>query len=406
MVRANNTWLKATVAKFNASQSDVRVRLVQQPTYQDALTKYTAGLRTGDLPDLVQLEETTVQVMLDSRSTVPVQACIDADGYDTSDVLPRASAYYSSDGKLQAMPWNISNPVLFYDANAFRRAGLDPTKPPTTFDEIRAYSQQIVDRGVAKHGIALRVEPYIFEYLNAKSGGTYVDNGNGRRARATAATLDTPVARRIWTWWDDMVRSDLALNTGSTPGNFDHLLAIGNGDAAMAFEACGVLGTVRQVLESGQYEGVEVATAPLPSLVANGGVPVGDGALWLPSASAPAKRAAAWQFVKYLSDAKRQAELSIAGGYIPIREGAADDAALQRKWQDDPAFKVGYDQLLAGPTNDATVGSLIGDYQGVRDAVRDAMDAMLGGRSPAAALAEAQRVATTRIQAYNERVGS
>jgi sn-glycerol 3-phosphate transport system substrate-binding protein len=117
------------------------------------------------------------------------------------------------------------------------------------------------------------------------------------------------------------------------------------------------------------------------------------------------KRAAAWQFVKYLSDAKRQAELSIAGGYIPIRERAAEDPALQRKWQADPAFKVGYDQLLAGPTNDASVGSLIGDYQGVRDAVRDAMDAMLGGRSPEAALAEAQRVATTRIKAYNERVG-
>src|SRR5689334_12381033 len=59
MVRANNTWLRATVAKFNASQSDVRVRLIQQPTYQDVFTKYTAGLRTGDLPDLVQLEETT-----------------------------------------------------------------------------------------------------------------------------------------------------------------------------------------------------------------------------------------------------------------------------------------------------------------------------------------------------------
>jgi sn-glycerol 3-phosphate transport system substrate-binding protein len=302
------------------------------------------------------------------------------------------------------MPWSVSNPVLFYDAAAFRRAGLDPAKPPQTFDEIRAYSQQIVDRGVAKHGIALRVEPYVFEYLNAKSGATYVNNGNGRRERATAATLETPVAREIWTWWNDMVESGLALNTGGAPGNFDHLLAIGNRDAVMAFEACGVLGTVRQVLESGQYQGVEVATAPLPALEPNGGVPVGDGALWIPKQSAPEKRAAAWQFVKYLSDARQQASLSRAGGYIPIRESAADDRALQQKWRRDPAFQVGYEQLLAGPTNDATVGSLIGDYQGVRDAVRDAMEAMLRGRSPDDALAQAQRDATEKIRAYNDRV--
>jgi sn-glycerol 3-phosphate transport system substrate-binding protein len=405
MVRTNATWLRKTVAAYNASQRDVRVRLVTDPSYQDTLTKYTAGLGTGALPDLVQLEETTVQKMLDSRSTVPMQACIDADHYSLSDFLPRATAYYSSDGALQAMPWNVSNPILFYNATAFRKAGLDPNKPPTTFAELRADAQQIVDRGAAKHGIALRIEPYIFEYLNAKSAGTYVNNGNGRKARATATTLDTDVAKKIWTWWDDMVGSGLALNTGGAPGNVDHLLAIGNGDAAMAFEACGVLGTVRTVLESGQYKGVELATAPLPSLVPDGGVPVGDGALWIPEASSPAKRAAAWRFVKYLSSPAEQASLSVAGGYIPVRKSATEDAALQKKWQRDPAFKTGYDQLLAGPTNDASVGSLIGDYQGVRDAVRDSMDAMLHGRSPSAALQQAQREATAKIQEYNQRVG-
>jgi sn-glycerol 3-phosphate transport system substrate-binding protein len=303
------------------------------------------------------------------------------------------------------MPWNVSNPVLFYDANAFRRAGLDPEQPPRTLDEVREYAQQIVERGAARYGIALRVEPYVFEYLNAKSGATYVDNGNGRQARATAATLDTPVARDIWTWWSDMVESGLALNTGSATGNFDHMLAIGNGDAAMAFEACGVLGTVQAVLEGGQYAGVEVATAPLPALEPGGGVPVGDGALWLPRASSTAARAAAWRFVQHLSDPERQAGLAVAGGYIPVRRSAVEDPALQRKWANDPPFRVGYDQLLAGPTDDASVGALIGDYQGVRDAVRDGLDAMLQGASPEAALEAAHDGATEAIQAYNERIG-
>lgn len=404
MTRANETWLKQTVQSFNTSQSDVRVKLVAQPSYQDALTKYKAGLRTGDLPDLAQLEETTVQVMLDSQSTIPMQACVDADHYSLDDFLPRSLAYYSSGDVLDAMPWSVSNPVLFYDAAAFRKAGLDPNKPPKTFDEVKAYAQQIVDKGVAKHGIALRIEPYIFEYLYAKSGGTYVNNGNGLQSRATAANLDTPTASKIWTWWKDMVGSGLALNTGSTPGNIDHMLAIGNHDAAMTFEACGVLGTVRQVLQSGEFKGVEVAAAPLPELQAGGGVPVGDGALWIPKGRSPEKRAAAWQFVKYLVDAKQQASLSMAGGYVPIRQSATEEPALKAAWAKDASFRAGYDQLIAGKVTAANSGSRIGDYQGVRDAVRDGLDAMLRGKTPAAALKQAQAAATAKIQAYNSRV--
>ncbi len=406
MTRANADWLAATVKTFNASQGDVRVKLLPFPSYLDEITKYKAGLSTGDVPDLVQLEETTVQVMLDSQSTIPMQACVDADHYSLATFVPRATAYYSSGGVLEAMPWNVSNPVLFYDANAFTKAGLDPNKPPTTFAEIKAYAQQIVDRGVAKHGIALRIEPYIFEYLNAKSGGTLVNNGNGRNARATAATIDNPVAKKIWAWWDDMVRSGLALNTGSTPGNIDHMLAIGNHDAAMTFEASGVLGTVRQVLQSGEFKGVKVAAAPLPEFTAGGGVPVGDGALWIPKSSSPEKRAAAWEFVKYLSSAKEQASLAMAAGYVPVRTDAASDPALQKEWKNDPSFEAGYTQLLAGKVTDANTGSLIGDYQGVRDAVKDGLDAMISQHMPVdQAIALAQREATEKITTYNARIG-
>jgi sn-glycerol 3-phosphate transport system substrate-binding protein len=336
-----------------------------------------------------------------------MQACVDADHYSLTDFVPRALAYYSTAGVLRAMPWNVSNPVLFYDASAFRKAGLDPNKPPRTFAEIEAESRKIVASGAAKHGIALRVEPYIFEYLNAKSGGTLVNNGNGRTARATAATIDTPVANAIWTWWKHMVQSGLALNTGSAPGNIDHLLAVGNHDAAMTFEASGVLGTVRQVLQSGEFKGVQVMAAPLPELQVGGGVPVGDGALWIPKNIAPEKRAAAWQLVKYLSSREQQAALSIAGGYAPTRKSAALQPALRAEWQSDPSFRAGYDQLLSGTVSAANTGSLIGDYQGVRASVKDGLSAMLmQNLTPEQALQLAQREATQKIQSYNTRVGA
>ena len=260
--------------------------------------------------------------------------------------------------------------------------------------------------GAAKHGIALRVEPYIFEFLNAKSGGTLVNNGNGRDARATAATLGSSTAKQIWSWWDDMVRSGLALNTGSATGNYDHMRALGVGEAAMTMEASGVLGLVKQALEQGHYQSVQIGTAPLPSLHGGGGVPVGDGSLWISKASAPEKRAAAWQFVKYLAAPAQQASLAVEGGFAPIRADATTVPALAERWAAEPIYRVGYDQLTTGTEGAATAGSLIGDYQGVRDAVRDGMLSMLtAGLSPTAALQKAQREADAAIKAYNDRLG-
>ncbi len=407
MSRANADWLVKETAAFNSSQHDVHVTLVQFANYQDLLTKYLAGLSTKSLPDLFHPEDTTVQRLIDSQSVMPVQACVDADHYSLAKLLPRATAYFSFKNVLYGMPWSLSNPILWYNKTAFVKAGLDPNKPPQTLAQVKEYSQKIVASGAAKHGIALRVEPYIFEFLNAKSGGTLVNNANGRDGRATAATLETPIADQIWSWWNDMVRSGLALNTGGATGNIDHMLAVGTGDAAMTIEASGVLGTVKQVLEEGQYKTVRIGTAPLPSIEGGGGVPVGDGSLWISKASSPAKRAAAWQFIKYMAAPEQQASLAVEGGFAPIRADATTIPVLAKKWAAEPIYRVSYDQLTTGAEDPSTAGSLIGDYQGVRDAIKDGMLSMLtGGLSPSAALQKAQREADSAIQAYNDRIGS
>jgi sn-glycerol 3-phosphate transport system substrate-binding protein len=380
--------------------------LAQQPNYQDTFTKYKAGLQSGDLPDLVQMEETTVQQMIDSRSTIPAQACIEASDYDLEPFLPRALEYYASGGVQRAMPWAISNPVLFYDKAAFEEAGLDPEAPPRTFEEVQKYSRQIVDAGVRTHGISLKIAAYIYEFLLAKSGGEYVNNGNGRQARADEANFDSDPSLAVLDWWKGMVDSDLALNTGADPNNIDHLLALANGSAAMTIEASGAIGPVEAVLASGDFGAVEVMTAPLPSLEGDGGVPVGDGALWIPNASTPAERAGAWLYTQFLVSAASQAGLAIAGGYAPARTDAAEQPELIAHWEANPQYRVAYDQLLDGPVNDATIGSLIGDYQAVRNAIRDGMIRMLRfDDDPLDAAEAAKGEADIAMQEYNDRVG-
>jgi sn-glycerol 3-phosphate transport system substrate-binding protein len=166
-----------------------------------------------------------------------------------------------------------------------------------------------------------------------------------------------------------------------------------------------VLGQVTKVLESGAYPNIKIDAAPLPSPNGDGGVPAGDGSLWISRASSPEKRAAAWQVIKYLTNTQQEAALALALGYAPIRRSATSLPSLQQAWANEPQFRTAYDQLTTGPESDATAGPLIGDYQGVRDAVKDGLVAMLtDGLTPQAALQEAERQANNAIQTYNARV--
>ena len=128
------------------------------------------------------------------------------------------------------MPFNVSNPVLFYNKAAFRAAGLDPEKPPATLEEVKEYAQTLKESGaVNQAGFGLKLDPWYLEQWSAKGGKLYVNNKNGRAKRATATVFDNPVGLEIFTWMSEMVSSGLAAtNDAEGPSQFDNLLGIGN----------------------------------------------------------------------------------------------------------------------------------------------------------------------------------
>jgi sn-glycerol 3-phosphate transport system substrate-binding protein len=407
MQRANEETLQRLTDRFNSSQNDVRVTLVNQTTYIDTFNKFRAGLSSADLPDLVQIEDTALQQMIDLHAVLPAQACVDADKYDLSDHLERVIQYYSVKGRLWPMPFNVSNPVLYYNKKAFRSAGLDPEQPPKTLEEVKATSKKLKDSGaVAQAGFGLKLDAWHLEQWSAIAGKTYVNNGNGRKSRASAVTFNSATGKEIYTFLNDMVKQGLAkTNPAEGTGAIDNLLGIGNGNFGMTIDSTAALGTIVQVLGGGQFPNVELGVAPMPGPQGKGGVLVGGAANYISKKSSPEKQAAAWQFAKFLNEPDSQAEWSVGTGYIPIRKSAVNLVPVQQRWAEVPGFKVAYDQLVGGVVNAATAGPVIGDYQGVRDAVLDSEQKMFGGTSPSAALKLAKQNADGKIAEYNSRVG-
>jgi sn-glycerol 3-phosphate transport system substrate-binding protein len=406
MTRANEETLQRLTDRFNSSQNDVRVALVNQTTYIDTINKFRAGLSSGDLPDLVMIEDTGLQQMIDTQAVLAAQACVDADKYDLSDHLKRVVDYYSVKGKLWPMPFNVSNPVLYYNKKAFQTAGLDPNNPPKTLDEVKSAAQTLKNSGtVSQAGFGLKLDPWYLEQWSALGGKTYVNNGNGRKSRATGTTFDNATGKEIFTFLNEMVSQGLARTNPSEGSNaFDNLLGIGNGNFGMTIDTSAALGTIQQVLAGGEYPNVELGVAPMPGPKGKGGVLVGGAANYISRKSSPEKQAAAWRFAKFLNEPESQADWSVGTGYIPITTAAANLPQVQQLWSANPAFKVSYDQLVGGVANTATAGPVIGDYQGVRDVVLDSEQQMFGGMSPSAALKQAKQDANAKIEEYNSRV--
>ena len=414
MNAANQEALKRLTDRFNASQSEVQVELQFQGTYEDNVTKLLASRASGDVPALIQLHDVTTQLLVDSDMLTPVQDFIDRENYDLSDFNPRVVEYYTVDGKLQGMPFNISNPILFYNKVHFREVGLDPEKPPQTLAELKEYCQKLTIRNESgtptRRCIALAIDPWYIEQLLAVGGALYVNNGNGRDGRATEAVFNGPRGKEIFQWWGDLMKSGDAQNVGRNPTGDAHFLAVGTGQASMTFGTSAALRSIVDVLEapgSIQLADVELGTAPLPGFAdATGGNLVGGAALWILNQRPEEEQEAAWKYVKYLVEPEQQAEWYSGTGYFPMRVSAYDLPAAKEVEAKYPHFRVAVDQFLKAPSNRATQGALLGNFVDVRVIVQRAAEEMiLRSKDPGQTLDNAAKEVTEAIQDYNRRIG-
>jgi sn-glycerol 3-phosphate transport system substrate-binding protein len=174
----------------------------------------------------------------------------------------------------------------------------------------------------------------------------------------------------------------------------------------MAIDTSATLGTIKQLVATGQYPDVSLGVGPMPGPKGTGGVTVQGGSLYIVNRSDPAKQAAAWQFLKFLDTPESQATWAVGTGYIPIVKKAAASPAVKDFWAQNPGYAVAYDQLLKGVNTAATAGSVIGPYKDVIDAIRDAENSMfLDGKSPDAAVKKGATNASNVMGDYNERIG-
>lgn len=396
----NQETLTTLVDQFNAEHKDsITVDMVYQGNYDDAITKYKAAVQSKSTPSLVQVYDIGTQFMIDAERSIPVQAFIDRDDYDTSDLQENILGYYTVNDELWSMPFNSSMPVLYYNKDLFRAAGLDPENPPTTWKGVADAAAKLSAKngGPATVGFEAAIYGWWMEQNLAASGALYCGPDNGRSgSRADEFTFDDPASVEFLTTWRDMIDSGVAQNIGrQSVGDPAFKKDFANGTAAMALGSTGSLTSFQDQIGGAFEWGVGF----FPKVADNEFGPViGGASLWIQDAGhTDAEKQASWELLQFLASPASQATWHTGTGYFPTSKAALDEQ-IDKDWiAANPEFQVALDQLEATTLSPATQGCAATVMPQARQGAEEAMEKAILGGDIAATLSAAADTLTAQL---------
>ncbi|MDQ7908753.1 extracellular solute-binding protein [Phytohabitans sp. ZYX-F-186] len=343
-------------------------------SYSEVDQRLFADIATGRPPDMAIVSYSSVKTYADSGVAKPLDTALANAQFPTDHIYDQFLALGQHEGKTVAVPQSITLLNLWYNADAFRRAGLDPDKPPTTYEQLRSASEKIVKSGAAKVGVAWRsadsTASWPFQNFVASYGGSLATPDG-------APDFQNANALSALTYWSDMQKDGLAV--GSTGAVVEQQFL--SGEAAMTANTSSYL----PILSKGakfdlRLSALPGATAQAPRLIPQGGFMISTN-------PDPHKLAAAVEVMKVLASGPGQVEQARLSGYLPVNESEAQSGELATVLATDPRRQVTLDwpqyvtpmQQLRGRNAqeawsklDLAVGQAIAGKSSPADALREA----------------------------------
>lgn len=329
--------VRQLIAEFERQNPDVRVEERYHPNaYTGLLQNLQAALAAGSPPDVAQIGYLYTRYAAENFPYVPISEL--ARRYGGQQHLDRFPENILKLGQVKGvqvgMPYSLSNIVTYYNADLFRKAGLDPDRPPSTWEGWRQAALQIKARTGKPLYIMLLDDNWALEALVRSNGGEFLVCEGGRLRTG----VDRPEAAQALQMWADMVREGLMLNALSPQGE----------QAFLAGEAATFMTTIskRAGLEKATKGRFELRATRFPTFGGKPPVlPAGGNALMVFSRDA-AKQEAAWRFIRFLTSPQGFTIWTKGTGYVPLLREIINDPRYLKGFVDQhPIQKVGVDQL-------------------------------------------------------------
>jgi len=373
MTGALNDRVVDIATKFNASQSEYKLVPVFKGQYDESMTAAVAAFRSGKAPHILQVFEVGTATMMAARKAIkPVYEVMAQAGekFDPKSYMPAVASYYSdTQGRMLSMPFNSSTPVFFYNKDAFKKAGLDPNKPPKTWDEVQAATLKVKDAGMAC-GFTTGWQSWVqLETMSAWHNQEFATNQNGFGGLNTKLVFNNYVMLRHIAKLNSWVKSGLFTYAGRK--NEPEAKFYG-GDCAMLTSSSAAYANIKKnskfefgVAQLPYYE--DVRGAPQNSII-------GGASLWVMAGHKPAEYKGVAKFFTFLSSPEIQADWHQKTGYVPITKAAYELTKKQGFYDANPGTDVAIQQLLLkNPTNDSK-GIRLGNFVQIRSIIDEELE--------------------------------
>jgi sn-glycerol 3-phosphate transport system substrate-binding protein len=375
--------LNALAEGFNKSQADYKVVPVYKGTYTETMTAAIAAFRARQQPHIVQVFEVGTATMMAAKGAVyPVyQLMADAgEPFDPNAYLPAVYGYYSTtDGKLLSMPFNSSTPVLYYNEDAFKKAGLAGDKPPKTWDEVEQYSKKLLASGY-QCGFTSQWQTWVqIENFGAWHNVPFATGANGFSGTDIKLTINDPLRLRhvenLAKWQKEKVFV-YAGREGKPNPKFT------TGECPMIMASAGSAGGFAQAMKETPF-----GIAMLPYYADVAGAPqnsiIGGATLWVLSGKPKPEYKGVARFFAYLSSPEVQSKWHMETGYVPITKEAYARTRAQGFYDKFPGRDVAVEQLNFKPPTDNSKGLRIGNFVQIRDVMDEELEAVWAGQKTA-----------------------
>jgi sn-glycerol 3-phosphate transport system substrate-binding protein len=384
MTSVNGDRINKIAADFNAMQSDYKVMPVFKGSYAETMTAAIAAYRAGNPPDIVQVYEVGTATMMAAKGAIKPVYKLMADAgekFDPSSYLPAVAGYYSTpDGKMLSFPFNSSTPVVYWNKDAFKKAGLDPEKPPKTWPETFAIGKKLRAGGMPCGFTAAWVSWTQVENFSAWHNLSIGTRDNGLGGPDTVLEFNNPTeARHI----ADLAEAEKDKSFDYSGRTVEPEPKFISGDCGMIQTSSAGYGMFKKnvkfdfgVTELPYYP--DVKGAPQNSII-------GGASLWVMAGKKPEEYKGIAKFFTYLSGVPVQEKWHQDTGYLPITKAAYQATKESVFYDKNPGTEVGLLQLTHKPPTENSRGLRFGNMVQIRDVVAEELEAAFSGKSTALA---------------------
>jgi sn-glycerol 3-phosphate transport system substrate-binding protein len=368
--------------KFNASQSQYKVVPVYKGQYDESMTAAIAAYRAGNPPGILQVFEVGTATMMAAKGAIkPVYQLMaeQHEKFDPKAYLPAVTSYYSdTKGNLLSMPFNSSTQVLYINKDAFKKAGLDPNKPPRTWPELEKDAEKLKAAGMSCAFTTGWQSWVQMESFSAWHNVPFASKENGFGGLDTRLVFNGPVQVRHIQNLGNMAKKGLFTYVGRKDEPNGKFSA---GDCGMLTQSSGAYANIKANAK------FEFGVSPLPYYPDVKGAPqntiIGGATLWVMNQKNPDIYKGIAKFFTFLSSPDIQLDWHKSTGYVPITLAAYERAKKEGLYNERPGFDTAIKELTNKPPTPNSKGLRLGNFVQIRNVVDEELESVWSGQKSA-----------------------